>query len=105
MKPPWLARPCFVAELLDRTCSQPVRFCRHYYSDHCLTARCFLCRALKTVSPPVSPSCAEAVIAGVDGDVVRGVTASPPVCWEDLSAAILLAAFRRPSTAGVAFIS
>ena len=59
---------------------------------------------LNAVSPPLSPARLPLVMAGVEGDVVRGVTASPPVCCADLSAAILFVRFRSPRTAGVSFI-
>jgi hypothetical protein len=66
---------------------------------------CLASLALKTVSPVLSPFRLPEVIAGVEGAVVRGVTASPPVCCSDLLAAILFATLRRPRIAGVSVIS
>src|SRR6267378_3657237 len=75
--------------------------------QECLSyfARCFFKRALKAVSPPLSPLRLLVVIAGVEGELVRGVTASPPMFCCDLSAAILFALTRRPRRAGVFSIS
>jgi hypothetical protein len=44
-------------------------------------------------------------IPGVEGELVLGVTASPPVCCSDASLNILFPRFMRPRTAGVFSIS
>src|SRR5947209_14221943 len=59
------------------------------------------CRCLKTFSPPDSPSFLPVGSApGVEGRLVRGAAALPPVC-ADLSPKNLFASLRRPLRAGV----
>lgn len=62
-------------------------------------------RALKTLSPPDSPLRFAVFIAGTDGELVLGLLASAATCWDDLSANILLALFRRPRSAGVSALA
>lgn len=93
--PPWIFNQVWAAHFVDFSSS-------HF---RLLAGRAFFSFALKIVSPGLSPFRFSLVIAGVDGDVVRGVTASPPVNWADLSAANLFDRLRFPFIAGVSFIS
>src|ERR1044071_3365909 len=61
----------------------------------------FFCLRLKGISPPVSPTWPPPICAGMEGWFDLGLDGSEAVCWLDLSANILLAALRRPRSAGV----